>query len=184
MLSRQKNGFEEVPLTAKDMHNILAKNRKLQTADGNPQAMDDYFNKMQHCNQDFYHIRRIDAGGYLKDILWIDARSREAYKDFGDAVQAPREQVVNLRPDSGGAPLSHMYNERHMWVPAYMRDIFWAGMKTTQRAESINRFFDVYLHKSTTSLEFATKYMTVMEDRCRTEVEADASQIRSTRRLV
>lgn len=38
--------------------------------------------------------------------------------------------------------LGDMYNERNMWVPAYMNNYFWAGMKTTQRVESINSFFD------------------------------------------
>ena len=36
-----------------------------------------------------------------------------------------------------------------MWVPAYMKHLFWAGMKTTQRSESINSFFDGYVHKTT-----------------------------------
>ncbi|XP_056694979.1 protein FAR-RED ELONGATED HYPOCOTYL 3-like [Spinacia oleracea] len=244
-MSRKRNGFEELQLTLKDMHNLFAKKRKSETADGYAQAMDDYFNKMQQCNQDFYHVRRLDAEGYSKDVLWIDARSRATYKDFGDAVcfdatyldnkfnlpfanfvginhhgkrillgsalishentetytwkekyEELKAELLNVIYDSLGPNefeqrwkefmerfklqnekwLLNMYDEHHMWVPAYMRDIFWTGMKTAQRVESINSFFDVYLHKSTTSLEFATKYMTAMEDRCRTEAEADASQ--------
>jgi uncharacterized protein YkwD len=31
-------------------------------------------------------------------------------------------------------------------VPAYMKDTFWAGMNTTQRSESMNSFFDGYVH--------------------------------------
>ncbi|XP_056687925.1 protein FAR-RED IMPAIRED RESPONSE 1-like [Spinacia oleracea] len=306
-MARQRNGFKELPLTLKDMHNLLEKKRKSETADGDAQAMNDYFNKMQQCNQDFYHVRRLDTEGYLKDVVWIDARSRAAYKDFGDAVCFDATYLVNkfnlpfsnfdginhhgqsillgsalishentetytwvfqswltamggkypnaILTDQDGAMrnaltismphtrhrwclwhitskfgvklgkkekyeelkaellnviydslapnefeqrwkefmerfelqnekwLLNMYDERHMWVPSYMRDIFWAGMKTTQQVKSINSFFDVYLHKSTTLLEFSTKYMTAMEDRCRTEAEADASQIRSTRRL-
>jgi hypothetical protein len=28
--------------------------------------------------------------------------------------------------------LNGLYNERTFWVPAYMKDIFWTGMNTTQ----------------------------------------------------
>ncbi|KAL2922786.1 Protein FAR-RED ELONGATED HYPOCOTYL 3 [Bienertia sinuspersici] len=36
-----------------------------------------------------------------------------------------------------------------MWVTAYMRHLFWVGMKTTQRSESIHSFFDNYVNKTT-----------------------------------
>jgi len=44
--------------------------------------------------------------------------------------------------------LYDLYNERTFWVPTYLNGVFWAGMTTTQRSESMNVFFDVYVHSS------------------------------------
>ncbi|XP_021850786.2 protein FAR1-RELATED SEQUENCE 4-like [Spinacia oleracea] len=131
-MERQRNGYEEFPLTLKDMHNLLAKKRRKETEDGDAQAMDDYFNKMQQCNQDFYHVRRLDAEGYLKDVLWVDARSRAAYKDFGDAVcfdatylvnkfNLPFANFVGVNHHGqsillGSALISHENTETYTWV--------------------------------------------------------------------
>jgi hypothetical protein len=38
--------------------------------------------------------------------------------------------------------LHGLYSERTFWVPAYLKDTFWAGMNTMQRTESMNAFFD------------------------------------------
>ncbi|OAY81016.1 Protein FAR-RED IMPAIRED RESPONSE 1 [Ananas comosus] len=32
--------------------------------------------------------------------------------------------------------LSGLYEERHKWIPAYVKDTFWAGMSTTQRSKT------------------------------------------------
>lgn len=42
--------------------------------------------KMQTDNQNFFYAYRCDENGSLTDVIWIDARSRVAYKDFGDVV--------------------------------------------------------------------------------------------------
>jgi len=44
----------------------------------------------------------------------------------------------NLRDN---AWLCGLYSEHTFWVPAYLKDVFWAGMTTTQRSESMNVFF-------------------------------------------
>ena len=81
-------------------------------------------------------------------------------------------------------PYAGLFEERHMWVPAYMRHPFWAGMKTTQRVESINNFFDNYVDKDTRLFEFAQRYIRAMESRTETETEADAKCTRFRRELV
>ncbi|KAL2895569.1 Protein FAR-RED ELONGATED HYPOCOTYL 3 [Bienertia sinuspersici] len=71
-----------------------------------------------------------------------------------------------------------------MWVPAYMRHLFWTGMKTTQRSESIHSFFDSYFNKTTHLCEFPQQYSCAMEVRANEEKEADANCWKYTRTLL
>ncbi|XP_048496430.2 protein FAR1-RELATED SEQUENCE 5-like [Beta vulgaris subsp. vulgaris] len=284
---------------------MVAKERKLKLGPGDANAMLMYFNKMAADNQNFFHIHRLDDKGYLKDVLWVDARSRVAYEEFGDVVcfdatyltndyelpfanfvgvnhhgqsillgcalvshedaetyewvfstwllcmggKAPigiltdqdaamRKALRNAMPESvyrwciwhimmkfgkklgsygnykdlkealtkaiyeSVSPevferswvcaiekyelgddewLQGLFRERDMWVPAYMRHLFWAGMKTTQRYESINSFFYGYVHKTTKLCEFAKQYCKAMESRANAEREADANSSRYLR---
>ncbi|XP_020245169.1 protein FAR1-RELATED SEQUENCE 5-like [Asparagus officinalis] len=52
--------------------------------------------------------------------------------------------------------LTRMYRLRAHWVDAYLKDIFWAGMTTSQRSESINAFFDGYVNTKTRLVDFLT----------------------------
>ncbi|KAI8538105.1 hypothetical protein RHMOL_Rhmol09G0076400 [Rhododendron molle] len=67
-----------------------------------------------------------------------------------------------------------LYEERHRWVPAFVKDIFWAGMSTTQRSESMNAFFDGYIHSKTTLKEFVGQYDNVLHNKVQKEDEEDA----------
>ncbi|XP_057250581.1 protein FAR1-RELATED SEQUENCE 5-like [Beta vulgaris subsp. vulgaris] len=304
-LARERNGLENMAITERDLRNMVAKERKLKLGPGDANAMLMYFNKMAADNQNFFHIHRLDDKGYLKDVLWVDARSRVAYEEFGDVVcfdatyltndyelpfanfvgvnhhgqsillgcalvshedaetyewvfstwllcmggKAPigiltdqdaamRKALRNAMPESvhrwciwhimmkfgkklgsygnykdlkealtkaiyeSVSPevferswvcaiekyelgddewLQGLFRERDMWVPAYMRHLFWAGMKTTQRCESINSFFDGYVHKTTKLCEFAEQYCNAMESRANAEREADANSSRYLR---
>ncbi|XP_021747636.1 protein FAR1-RELATED SEQUENCE 6-like [Chenopodium quinoa] len=80
--------------------------------------------------------------------------------------------------------LISLYKEHHMWVPTFMKQYFWAGMKTTQRVESINSFFDGFVNRHTKLYEFPNKYAKAMLKRVRDEVEADAKCSKYIRRVV
>lgn len=69
--------------------------------------------------------------------------------------------------------LMNLYEMRHQWVPAYFRDIFTAGMTSTQRSESINSFFDGFVHALTPLNEFVTQYENVLVSCRQAEKEED-----------
>ncbi|XP_057463795.1 protein FAR-RED IMPAIRED RESPONSE 1-like [Actinidia eriantha] len=46
--------------------------------------------------------------------------------------------------------LHGLYLERNRWVPAFVKDVFLAGMSSTQRSESMNSYFDGYINSKTT----------------------------------
>ncbi|XP_021854247.1 protein FAR1-RELATED SEQUENCE 6 isoform X2 [Spinacia oleracea] len=79
--------------------------------------------------------------------------------------------------------LTQMYGEREMWVPAYMKHLFCAGMRTTQRVENIHSFFDEYVGRHTRLSEFTGKYCVAMEQRASMERDADANTARYVRGL-
>lgn len=70
--------------------------------------------------------------------------------------------------------LVNLFAERHMWVPSYLVDQFWAGMRTTQRVESMNSFFDQFITRHTMLCEFGEKYTTALAKRAEQEKVANA----------
>jgi hypothetical protein len=76
--------------------------------------------------------------------------------------------------------LCGLYSERNFWVPAYLKDVFWAGMTTTQKSESMNAFFDGYVHPSTTLKEFVDGYDNALHKKVENENIADFKSFNST----
>lgn len=77
-----------------------------------------------------------------------------------------------------------LYDEQDMWVPAHLNHLFWAGMNTTQRSESINSFFDGYVRKQTQLHEFVSQYFAAVEARVYAETNADGHANRYVQELV
>ena len=66
-----------------------------------------------------------------------------------------------------------LYEDRERWVPTYMKEIFLAGLSTTQRSESMNSFFDKYMQRKTTLKEFLEHYRVIIQEKSEEEVKAD-----------
>lgn len=66
-----------------------------------------------------------------------------------------------------------LYEDRKKWVPTYMGDTFLAGMSTPQRSESMNSFFDKYIHKKITLKEFVKQYGAILQKMYEEEAIAD-----------
>ncbi|XP_060672371.1 protein FAR-RED IMPAIRED RESPONSE 1 isoform X2 [Ziziphus jujuba] len=69
--------------------------------------------------------------------------------------------------------IQSLYEDRKKWVPTYMEDTFLAGMSTNQRSESMNSFFDKYIHKKITLKEFVKQYGSILQNRYEEEAIAD-----------
>ncbi|KAF8389052.1 hypothetical protein HHK36_025737 [Tetracentron sinense] len=61
--------------------------------------------------------------------------------------------------------LTTLYEVRRQWVPVFLKDTFFAGMSTTQRSESMNSFFDGYVHAKTSLKEFVDQYDLALRDK-------------------
>ncbi|XP_042939380.1 protein FAR1-RELATED SEQUENCE 5-like [Carya illinoinensis] len=69
--------------------------------------------------------------------------------------------------------LENLYNRRHKWVPAYLRTTFCAGMSTTQRSESMNKFFKDYVCSSMMVSDFVHQYEKTLDARYFKKKEKD-----------
>ncbi|XP_062155057.1 protein FAR1-RELATED SEQUENCE 4-like [Alnus glutinosa] len=76
--------------------------------------------------------------------------------------------------------LRGLYSERTFWVPAYMKDTFWAEMNTTQRSESMNAFFYGYVHSQTTLKEFVDQFDIALRRMVENETNADFDSFNRT----
>ncbi|XP_019230456.1 PREDICTED: protein FAR-RED ELONGATED HYPOCOTYL 3 isoform X2 [Nicotiana attenuata] len=97
------------------------------------------------------------------------------YRSSTDEEFEKRWRKLVDRFDLREAELIHLlYEDRVKWIPTFMRDAFLAGMSTVQRSESVNSFFDKYVHKKTTVQEFVKQYETILQDRYEEEAKADS----------
>ncbi|KAG2705199.1 hypothetical protein I3760_05G041300 [Carya illinoinensis] len=297
-LVQEAGGFEKLPFTEKDCRNYIDKARHLRLGKGGAGALSEYFTRMQYKNDGFFSLMDMDDEGRLRNVLWADARSRAAYKYFGDVVtfdttyltnrygmpfapfvgvnhhgqsillgarlissedtvtftwlfqtwltcmngEAPKaiitdqdramknaislvfpnsrhrfclwhilkklpeklgshgayktglkSQLLNCVYDSDtieefegswevlitkynlqeNAWLKSLYAERTYWAPVFMKQVFWAGMSTTQRSESMNAFFDGYVHAKTNLKEFVDQFDNALRKKIESESEAD-----------
>ncbi|XP_057745693.1 protein FAR1-RELATED SEQUENCE 6-like [Arachis stenosperma] len=71
--------------------------------------------------------------------------------------------------------LSDLYDERRMWVPIYFQGEFWAGMRSTQRSESMHAFYGGHLHCKSGLVQFVHEYDNVLGNKEQKELEDDAA---------
>ncbi|CAN4098411.1 unnamed protein product [Withania somnifera] len=53
---------------------------------GDTQVLYNFFSRMQLMKPNFFYIMDLNDEGHLKNVFWIDSRSRAAYNYFGDVV--------------------------------------------------------------------------------------------------
>ena len=81
--------------------------------------------------------------------------------------------------------MSHMFELRSMWIPAYFKDIFLAGiLRTTSRSESGNSFYGNFLNPDVNLVEFWMRFDSAIEAQRHKELLADNSSIHSIPKLV
>ncbi|KAK9996085.1 hypothetical protein SO802_020771 [Lithocarpus litseifolius] len=91
----EAGGHENLPFLEKDCRNHMDKVKRLELGEGDAVAMNKYFLKMQADNSNFFYMMDFTEDGRLKNVFWADARSREAFKEFGDVVTFDTTYLVN-----------------------------------------------------------------------------------------
>lgn len=80
--------------------------------------------------------------------------------------------------------LSSLYEDRDRWIPVFVKDMFWAGMSTTQRSEGMNAYFDDYLTSKTTLKQFVQQYESALRNKHEKEALEDFYSLHGTPQLM
>ncbi|RYR66848.1 hypothetical protein Ahy_A03g012946 [Arachis hypogaea] len=75
----------------------------------------------------------------------------------------------------GNKWLSELYEDRHIWIPVYLDHHFWAGMRSTQRSESMHSFFNKFITQNSSLRQFVKQYDNCLASRKQAEREFDAA---------
>ncbi|XP_021715170.1 protein FAR1-RELATED SEQUENCE 5-like [Chenopodium quinoa] len=57
----------------------------------------------------------------------------------------------------------HMFNIKHLWIPAYFRELFMGGLRSTSRSEGENNFFCNFINPHVTCVKFILRYETALD---------------------
>ncbi|XP_058087104.1 protein FAR1-RELATED SEQUENCE 4-like [Magnolia sinica] len=76
--------------------------------------------------------------------------------------------------------LQTLYEDKQLWVPVFLKDVFFAGMSTSQRGERVNPFFDKYVNVRTTLKEFIDRYESTIESWYEKEAKEDFETFHKT----
>ncbi|KAG6514532.1 hypothetical protein ZIOFF_024895 [Zingiber officinale] len=75
--------------------------------------------------------------------------------------------------------LKSLYEQRNRWIHVYVKDKFWTGMSTSQRSESMNAFFDEYVHSKTSLKQFVEQFDNALKKKIEKEKNLDFGSFNS-----
>ncbi|XP_020258026.1 protein FAR1-RELATED SEQUENCE 5-like [Asparagus officinalis] len=100
--------------------------------------------------------------------LWCNSSSIEQCEGYW--LEMKEKFDIN---EEGDGWLQIVYKCRDHWVLCYLKDTFFARMRSSQMSESINAFFDGYVNSQTQLQEFVTQYEKAVTHRRLSEAHED-----------
>jgi MULE transposase domain/FAR1 DNA-binding domain/SWIM zinc finger len=101
----------------------------------------------------------------FKKVVYDTLTTADFERDWADMVKQ-----YNLYDNHW---MTALFEERDKWVPAYIKDTFWAGISTVRRSERLEAFFDGYIMPETTIKTFIEQYDMAMKLRIDREAYDD-----------
>ncbi|XP_015965822.1 protein FAR1-RELATED SEQUENCE 5-like [Arachis duranensis] len=197
-LANAVGGPANLTFTEKDVRNYISRHLRISGDETDPKELLKHFSRMKELNPNFFFEIDVDENHSIRNVFWADARCRAAWEYFGDVVtfdttyktnryDVPFGSFVGVNHHGMSTLLgcallrnedTHMFADRHMWVPVFFKDEFWAGMRSTQRSESMHSVFDKYLNSKSSLLQFVRQYQNCVIDKEQKELECDAADLR------
>ncbi|XP_071700129.1 protein FAR1-RELATED SEQUENCE 4-like [Rutidosis leptorrhynchoides] len=91
----ENGGYENLPFTEKDCRNYINKVKRLKFGEGDAEAIQGYFMKVQSIDREFFYAWELDEENRLKNLFWADSRCRASYEEFGDVVTFDTTYLTN-----------------------------------------------------------------------------------------
>ncbi|KAH7663319.1 FHY3/FAR1 family protein [Dioscorea alata] len=116
------------------------------------------------------HLGRLFTRGskFGQDLSYC-VRSPETIEDF----EKKWNELLTKYDVNENDWMLRMYRKRQHWFRVYLHEFFCADMCTTQRSESINKFFKGFLSRKMLLLEFVQGVQNALIRRREKEIEAD-----------
>ncbi|XP_028759539.1 protein FAR1-RELATED SEQUENCE 6-like [Neltuma alba] len=124
-------------------------------------AVAQVFPHAHHCYSLQYIMQRVpEKLGGLKGYETIKRQLNRAVYESLKIVEFENYWADMIKQHGLGDNkwLQRLYDDRHLWVPVYIKDTFLAGMVPTKENEGLIAYFDGYVHKHTSFKEFIDKY--------------------------
>ncbi|RYR78542.1 hypothetical protein Ahy_A01g003367 [Arachis hypogaea] len=97
-------------------------------------------------------------------LLVYLAHHEEDSKQIKWLQQTPRNRTRNEPLWSCGQQVAFgyffakLYEDRHIWIPIYLNHHFWVGMRSTQRSEIMHTFFNKFIIRNSSLIQFVKQY--------------------------
>lgn len=149
-------------------------------------AVADVFPKSQHRFCLSHIMRKVPEN--LGGLRSYDAIRKALLKGVYEALkpydfEAAWRFMVQHFGVSDNEWLRSLYEDRAQWAPVYLKDTFFVGLAAARLGETLNPFFDKYLHKQTPLKEFLDKYELALQKKHKEEVVADTESRNSSPEL-
>jgi hypothetical protein len=139
-------------------------------------AVSEVFPNTRH-RYNLWHIMKElpEMSGRVEDKEAISLRMKKVVYDTITSADFEREwvEMINQYNLHDNRWLTTLFEERAKWVPAYVKDTFWAGISTVRRSERLEAFFDGYITPETTIKTFIEQFDTAMKLRSDREAYDD-----------
>ncbi|GAB2260930.1 hypothetical protein Droror1_Dr00011785 [Drosera rotundifolia] len=105
------------------------------------------------------------VGSPTRNFLSVDEGNEQFEMRWGKMVGR-----FNLQEDDW---VKSLYEDRRKWVPLYIGDALLTGMSSVHRSESVNSFFDKYMHERISVEKFMRQYGAILQNRREEDDMAD-----------
>jgi len=95
LLVHEAGGYKNILCDEKDCKILVGELRRLRLGEGDVSAIMRYFSRMVAEILGLFFDIKLDVENHLKRVSWIDGRSREAYKEFGEVVTSYTTYLIN-----------------------------------------------------------------------------------------
>ncbi|QHO15432.1 Protein FAR-RED ELONGATED HYPOCOTYL [Arachis hypogaea] len=143
-------------------------------------------NQSIHCSREGYRESRVKAAMRVKRITTAECKARMyvILDRQNDNWLVTKLELKHTHTCSAEQAVHYnIYDNRRMWVPIYFQGEFWAGMKSTQRSESMHAFYGSYLHCKSALVQFVHEYDNVLGNKEQKELEDDAADSKGFREV-